>query len=265
MTPLDSIGSERPADCAYHPGRAAPAECAQCRRPICDECRQTVADKPVCAPCVAAIRERVSSEMAAPAPVAAPNYNVGGGAAAFPPPADVAGTYAPPNSAPPGAGPLAPAAPVVDNGAPGAGRLLLGALFGLVAGVVGAFIYDKFVFYTHIQFGLVASLIGFCIGMAVMMGTGGRGGILPALMSATLSFGAMVLSHHLLLNDELGRAIATNPDIARRSAETGVTALPLSVRGMGFVIRHLDFMDWVFIAIGVYGGFSVPFRAGKVE
>ncbi len=49
--------------CYLHPVQLATATCAECARPICGQCAQTVANRSVCAPCVAAIRSRVSSQL----------------------------------------------------------------------------------------------------------------------------------------------------------------------------------------------------------
>jgi hypothetical protein len=248
MTPLDSLDD-----------RSAEAVCAECGQTVPREDTQAVAGKTVCNRCVEAIRARVSAQIdtsgGASAAPAAPAYN-------FSTPTALGTGYAESGAASsaPAQQPASLRSPVGEAGGAGAGRLLLGALFGLIVGVIGAFIYDKFVFYTHIQFGLVASFIGFAIGFAVLLGTG-RGGILPAIIGGTLAFGAMVLSHYLLFNDLFGQEVAKNPEMAAKAAASGITGLPFSPEGFAFVFKHLDFMDWVFILIGVYGGFSTPFRA----
>jgi len=51
--------------CFYHPAQAAAAVCVQCGMPICDQCRETIADKIVCKHCVGKMRMRVERELAA--------------------------------------------------------------------------------------------------------------------------------------------------------------------------------------------------------
>ena len=61
--------------CMLHTDRFATALCAECSRPICQECTQIVAGKPVCQSCLAAIRSRIAVQLnaeAAPAPSAPP-------------------------------------------------------------------------------------------------------------------------------------------------------------------------------------------------
>lgn len=250
MTPT-SAPSTREAKCAYHPERDARGACVECASPVCEECLVTVADRPLCRRCEEAIRRRVAAEIDAAAPAADQ------GEAAPPAPAPVAAAspadpgYAVPEASPADVAPEPPPA-----------RLLVGALLGIVVGLIGAFIYDKFVFYTNIQFGLVASFIGFAIGYAVLVGTG-RGGLTPALVGALLALGAMIFSHYLLFNDMLARELGKDPAMARQFAERGTGGVPFTPRGIGFIFTRLDVMDWVFIAIGVYGGFITPYRAGS--
>src|SRR5579883_778479 len=58
------------APCYQHPDQLATATCAECQRPICSQCAQTVAGRAVCASCVAAIRARVGNELNAQPPAA---------------------------------------------------------------------------------------------------------------------------------------------------------------------------------------------------
>lgn len=236
------------AICAYHHDRNAADTCVECGKAICEECRTTVADKSVCRPCVENIRSRVAAEMNAP--------SSGGMTAAPPQQGNVVPTPAPSDA--PGAGAVA-AMRAVPEEPLRLSRLLVGLALGLVVGLIGALIYDKFVFYTNIQFGLVASFIGFAVGFAVLMGVG-RGGLVPALLGGALALLAMVISQYLLFNDVLARELGKNGDLARQFAERGIAdgRLPFTPRALWFVVSHLDFMDWVFIAIGVYGGFTTP-------
>ena len=58
--------------CMLHTDRPATANCAECGRPLCQECTQIVASKPVCQTCVTAIRSRVATQLNYEA-AAAPN------------------------------------------------------------------------------------------------------------------------------------------------------------------------------------------------
>lgn len=50
-----------------HTDRPATALCTECGRPLCQECTQLVAGKPVCPTCLAAIRSRVATQLNAEA------------------------------------------------------------------------------------------------------------------------------------------------------------------------------------------------------
>lgn len=224
--------------CAYHPDKISRAVCAECAAPVCGECRDTVAGKTVCTHCVAKITARVSAEMTA---AQQPRYDLAGNPVAAPPaqPPQFGTSYAPTPT------PVSHPVMVYETGNPA--RLLVGIIAGIVVGAIGAVIWDKFVFYTNVQFGLIASLIGWAVGVAVATGSR-QGGIVPAVIGGIIAFCAMFLGWFLL-----------DGDLARK------VGLDSSIVNIEFVLNHLDVMDWLFIAIGVYGGFEVPFKAGRTR
>lgn len=59
------------ASCAYHAERNGLNTCAQCAKRLCGDCSQVVSGRPVCEPCVQAIRDRATSVQAAYAAPAA--------------------------------------------------------------------------------------------------------------------------------------------------------------------------------------------------
>jgi hypothetical protein len=104
----------------------------------------TVAGKTVCQNCVAAIRARVSGNLpASGAPVAAgPDYNYYSGTSGS--------EYS-----------YKPAVSTVEDvedlhAPPTATGFLMGSALGLVAGVACAFLYEKFIFLTHINISYIA-------------------------------------------------------------------------------------------------------------
>ena len=207
------------------PNATPDATCTECGRLVAPGESETIAGKTVCKACVAQIRARVAADLNA---AETPRYN---------------------STAPGQAGDYqAPARPVrvAASGEGTALHLLLGAAMGLAVGLVGAFIYDKFVFYTRIQFGLITSFIGFGVGVAVVTG-GRRFGTLPAVIGGVIALFCMIFSYQLLFNDQ---AVAAGKPP------------PLTYDPIGFIntIMNLNIMDWVFIAIGVYGAAKVPLR-----
>ncbi len=122
---------------------------------------------------------------------------------------------------------------------------------GLMAAVIGAVLWDKFVFYTHIQFGLVAVFIAYGVAVAVKKAAGGHNDGLSWVGAALAAF-CMLLGYVLLANDAV---------MADREASVRFGSIPLLVRVplmFPLVVKTLDLMDWVFVAIGVYEGWKVP-------
>lgn len=70
----------------------------------------------------------------------------------------------------------------------GASRYIKAFLLGLPAGLVGAGIYYAIMALTGYEFGLIAILIGFMVGMAVRYGSNHRGGIGLQIMAALITY-----------------------------------------------------------------------------
>ena len=77
-----------------HTDRPATSLCTECQRPLCQECTQMVAGKPVCQTCLTAIRSRVATQLNAeaastppvhPQPLQPPALPYGAPGAAYPP------------------------------------------------------------------------------------------------------------------------------------------------------------------------------------
>jgi len=140
------------------------------------------------------------------------------------------------------------AAAALANENPHPARYLAGLALGLVVGLICAFLYDKFVFYTNIGLGIIASLIGFAVGFAVLIGCG-RGGIGPAAMGGAISLFSMLASRFMLLNDIVSKQVGHT------------VVLPVNGFTIGLMFKTMEIMSWVIVAGGVYGGFMTPFRA----
>lgn len=220
--------------CFYHADQVASTTCAQCAVPLCGQCTQTVAGKSVCRRCVDAIRARVASEMSSSAP-AAP-------ASSFPQP----GAYSPPNSYVPAQSARAAAPAGLSTTG-----LLLGAVYGALIGIVGAFALGKIEFYSNFQIGYLNALVGYGCGFGVLLGCK-RGGVVPAVLGGVLAFFAMMLSEYVFFQAAVAQFISQNPG----------SAGPLSQYTFMDHLGHIG-LTWLFIAIGVYGGAKTPLRAAR--
>jgi hypothetical protein len=77
----------------------------------------------------------------------------------------------------------------------GPGPLLVAALFGLGAGIAGAFVYFAVIYFGHLEVGIVAILIGYMVGYAVRKGTGGRGGLRFQILAIAITYGSVALAY----------------------------------------------------------------------
>jgi hypothetical protein len=128
-------------------------------------------------------------------------------------------------------------------------------LFAGIAAIVGAVAWDKFALITGIQLGLVAVALGVLVGVAVVRGADGRRGALLPWIGAPMAGFSILLGYALLAQDMLAR------EHAQQASK--FLALPWIIR-IPFLIfatvQSLDLMDWVFVAIGVWEGWSIPRR-----
>lgn len=170
--------------CFYHPAQAATATCVQCGMPICEQCRETVADKTVCKQCVGKMRARVEREIAAnPAGAAFPGQ---AGQSAL-----QGGVWPPP----PRAGMGAPV--VVPPAAPGVGRMLAGLGLSVVLGLVGAVAWVAIVYFSHYDLSLVAIGVGWLCGWGALKGCG-QGGKTAAVIGAVAALGTTLIGASII-------------------------------------------------------------------
>jgi len=73
--------------------------------------------------------------------------------------------------------------------------LLLAAVFGLGAGIVGAAIYYAVIAIAHLEIGIVAVLIGYMVGYSVRRGARGRGGRRFQVLAAALTYFSVALAY----------------------------------------------------------------------
>ena len=240
--------------CAYHEDRPSVATCSECGAAVCEECRQEVAGHVVCTRCVENIRAKVAAEIETEQP-ATPPSDVPQPLTTFP---------GPPAVEQPGAEllpPIAAATPSIPIPPPSPARIVLGVVAGLIVGWIGAWIRAQVMYRANIQFGLIDSFIGFAVGFAVMLGSG-RSGIVPAIIGAVLSFGAITYGWYLF---EMYRADAVLVQLRETLSEVAGTpvrgGIPSFFDLAPDIIRSWRVMDWLFVAIGVYGGFITPMRS----
>ncbi len=234
---MNSVSTDA-RNCVNHGERPSAGNCTECRQPICFGCQMMVAGKSVCQNCVAAIRARVSGEintsgaevMAPPAPY---SYSAGttGSAYAYQPVvstvAEIEDLHAPPSAL----------------------GLLTGSGLGLLAGVICAFLYSKFIFATHFNIAYIAIGVGVVIGYAVVFGSK-RGGFIPGITAGAISVFSLLLTRFMLLNEYA-------------SSEAGQTIfLPMNSETISLAVQTLSPFGWIITLIGVAAGFGTANKAG---
>ena len=83
---------------------------------------------------------------------------------------------------------------------PGASNFGRALAFGIGAAAVGAGIYYAVLALTGYEIGLIAILVGFIVGRAVAMGSGGRGGLRYQVMAVALTYCSIVATYVPLLS-----------------------------------------------------------------
>ncbi len=173
------------ASCFYHPDQAATATCVQCGMPICDQDRETVADKTVCKRCVGLMRARVERELAAdPAAQALPQAM---GQPAFP----VSGVWPPPPMAA-----VATSRPL-PSAVPGIGRIVAGIGLSVVLGLIGTAIWLAIIYYTHRNILWVAIGVGWLCGWGALKGCG-QGGKTAAVVGGSVALVTTLIASVLI-------------------------------------------------------------------
>jgi hypothetical protein len=226
-------------NCAFHPERPSAGECTECHQPACFGCQMTIAGKTVCQNCATAIRARLSDSLNAPtgngvmAPPSPYGYSSGaaGNDYAYRPVVstveDVEDLHAPPTAT----------------------GWLAGTGLGLVAGIVCAFLYAKFIFLTHFNISYIAIGVGIVIGYAVVFGSK-RGGFIPGMTAGGISLFSLLLTRFMILNDYA-------------SQEFGHTVfLPINGETISMAIQTLSPFGWIITLIGVASGFGTASKAG---
>jgi hypothetical protein len=214
-------------ECYLHPGYGAGAMCVACSRPICAVCREDVAGHPMCPECVGAHQQRLAEE----SPEAA---------------AALAAQTAPAEE------------PVLLCGPK---HYLKGALFGFIAAVAGAIVWDKIVFYTHFQIGYIAFVLAAVVAIAVNIGAEGRAGKVLPVIGCLLAGFCIILGNTLLTEDQMRAQV---PDVAKQLGS--LDPFDRYTRLLLFTMRRImDPMDWVFVAIGMWEGWVLTRRTPTAQ
>ena len=170
------------------------------------------------------------------------------------------------------------------------GRFVRATGFGLIAAAIGFGIYYGIVRLTGYEFGLIAIVVGFMVGIAVRIGSNGRGGWVYQGLAIVLTYLAIVSMYippiiqgirEMRQKEEAG--VVQVSDTTRAGADdndptsAAVMKLPRAVRwiigsalivGLAcaapFLMGFQNVIGWVIIAIGLYQAWSLNRRGQLV-
>ncbi|MBN8221848.1 MAG: hypothetical protein J0L53_13060 [Spirochaetes bacterium] len=75
------------------------------------------------------------------------------------------------------------------------GEFLKSIVFGIGAGIIGSLIYYAILRFTGYEIGLVAILVGYLVGRAVMMGSGNKGGLKFRIIAVLITYLSIVSTY----------------------------------------------------------------------
>jgi hypothetical protein len=135
---------------------------------------------------------------------------------------------------------------------PASANNILGGLFaGIVAAVLATALWYAVVVVSHYQLGIVAIVVGFLVGQAVVLGASNRGSIALVGISVVLTVLALVISEYLIIANFVGQELGETIEV---------------IQPPGFVLEVViesvkaDPLTLAFWAIALFQAFTIPAR-----
>ena len=124
---------------------------------------------------------------------------------------------------------------------------------GVIAGIIGAFIWYGIVVLTQWQFGLIALVIGYLVGFGVMIGAGRRRSVGLQVASSLIALGSIIFGEVLITSHYVVQAIA------EQGTKVGFFDLDLGkVISLTFEVLGEDPLTLLFWGIAVWVAFGIP-------
>lgn len=135
--------------------------------------------------------------------------------------------------------------------------MLTALLYGLVAGAVGAAIWFAIVVVTNYEVGIVAVLIGWLVGRAVVFGSGQKRGMKLQLLSVLIALAAMVGAEYFIVREFVVQYVTENAGAAQAAQIPLFLPLDIAVDFIVGVVQD-DPLTLLFWGIALYAAFRVP-------
>jgi hypothetical protein len=144
------------------------------------------------------------------------------------------------------------------EGGSAAGRFVKAALFGVVAGALGAGLYFGVRALTGYEFGLIAVVVGLMVGGAVRAGSAKRGGVPYQILAMFLTYASIVSTYVPWIMDGLRAADTGQAEPAPAPAAAVADAKPGAPPPSGVAALPAP----ILVAIGFVLAFAAPFLMG---
>jgi len=132
-------------------------------------------------------------------------------------------------------------------------NILGGLLAGIVAAVLATALWYAVVVVSHYQLGIVAIVVGFLIGQAVVLGASNRGSIVLVGISVVLTLLALVISEYLIVANFVSQQLAPGGTI--ELIQSPAFVLDIVVESV-----KADPLTLAFWAIALFQAFTIPAR-----
>jgi hypothetical protein len=131
--------------------------------------------------------------------------------------------------------------------------ILGGLLAGIVAAVLATAMWYAVVVVSHYQLGIVAIVVGFLVGQAVVLGAGRRGSVVLVGTSVVLTLLALVISEYLIIANFVSQQLAPGEMIE-------VIQPPAFVLEVVIESVKTEPLTLAFWAIALFQAFAIPAR-----
>ena len=135
---------------------------------------------------------------------------------------------------------------------------MVGALsYGLVAGAIAGGLWFAIVMVTQHELGLVAVAVGWLIGQAVVLGSGGKRGLRLQLLSVLFTLATMAGAEYFILRELVVAYLGDQVGAAQAATLPVFLPLDLAVDLVTSGIQD-DPLELLFWGIALYAAFGVP-------
>ncbi len=141
----------------------------------------------------------------------------------------------------------------IESQAAAGGDLGKALLYGAGAAAAGAAIYYGFLVFTKSEWALIAILVGFMVGKAVNVGSGGRGGAMYQGSAVALTYASIVAAYAAFLNQAFDGVLVQAMGPVR-----------LFLEAAKFPFIDIDPINLLIIGVGLFQAWSMNRAADPV-